>query len=119
MLPTVLAAAESNGGASHQPLDGIDLLPVLTGEAAAPDRTIYLGQNAIVSQEWKLKDGKLYHLTDDPSETADVASEHPEITAQLIEALKRYESLASRERLPDYGAGRDEFVAPKDWGIEQ
>lgn len=119
VLPTVLAAAGSDGSASHQPFDGVNLLPVLTGQAAAPDRTIYLGQNAVVSHEWKLKGGKLYHLTDDPNETTDVANEHPKVAVKLSEALKRYESLASEERLPDYGAGRDGFVAPKDWTIER
>ncbi len=118
VLPTVLAAAGPTTSALHQPFDGVDLLPVLTGKAAAPDRTIYLGQNAVVSQEWKLKDGKLYHLTDDPREATDVAAEHPEVAAELSETLKRYESLASKESLPDYGAGREEFVAPKDWAIE-
>jgi arylsulfatase B len=119
VLPTLLAAAGPTTSAPHQPFDGVDLLPVLTGQAAAPDRTIYLGQNAVVSQEWKLKDGKLYHLTDDPNETTDVADQQPEVVAKLSEGLKRYESLASKERLPDYGAGREGFVAPKDWEIER
>jgi arylsulfatase B len=119
VLPTVLAAAGPTASASHEPFDGVDLLPVLTGKAPAHERTIYLGQNAIVSQEWKLKDGKLFHLTDDPNETTNVAKEHPKVAAELSEALKRYDSLASKERMPDYGAGRDKFVAPKDWAIER
>lgn len=118
VLPTLLAAAGTAGSASHQPFDGVDLLPVLTGQAAAPDRTVYLGQNAVVSQEWKLKDGKLYRLTDDPKETTDVADQRPEVATQLRQALDQYESLASKERLPDYGEGRANFVSPKDWAIE-
>lgn len=119
VVPTLLAAAGSDGVASHEPFDGFDLLPVFTGKTAPPDRTLYLGQNAVVSQEWKLKDGKLYHLTNDPNETTDVADQQPEIVAKLSEGLKRYESLASKERLPDYGAGREGFVVPKDWTIER
>ncbi len=119
VLPTLLAAAKTDDSTSHQPFDGVDLLPIFTGQAAAPDRTIYLGQNAIVSQEWKLKDGKLFHLTDDPNETTNIADEHPKVAAELSEALKRYEALASKERMPGYAEGREGFVAPKDWAIEQ
>ncbi|QDV75828.1 arylsulfatase B [Botrimarina mediterranea] len=119
VLPTLLAAAKTDDSTSHQPFDGVDLLPMLTGQAAAPDRTIYLGQNAIVSQEWKLKDGKLFDLTDDPNETTNIADEHPKVAAELCEALKRYEALASKERMPGYAEGREGFVAPKDWAIER
>ncbi len=60
-------------------LDGIDLSGVLRGKTKAPERTFYLGQKAVISQQWKLIDGRLYRIDTDPTEQRDVSAANPAV----------------------------------------
>jgi arylsulfatase A-like enzyme len=93
ILPTAIAAA----GGKVEPdwkLDGVDLLPYLTGEAAGkPHETFYwrFGQQmAIRHGDWKLVVGnggsgkpELYNLAADISEATDLAAKNPEKVQEL------------------------------------
>jgi arylsulfatase A-like enzyme len=93
LLPTMLAAA----GAQVDPewkLDGVNLLPYLTGEQSAkPHETLYwrFGEQwAIRHGEWKLVVGRggsgqpeLYNLAADISEAKNLAGEQPEKVKEL------------------------------------
>lgn len=93
ILPTALAAA----GAAIDPawkLDGVDLLPYLTGKnKERPHESLYWRfgqQHAIRHGDWKLVVGnggsggeELYDLTKDISEAKDVAADHPEKAKEL------------------------------------
>jgi arylsulfatase A-like enzyme len=94
ILPTSLDAA----GAEIDPvwkLDGVNLLPYLTGEKSGrPHETLYWrfgDQWAVRHGDWKLvagnggdrTNGELHNLADDISEAKNVAAEHPEKVAQL------------------------------------
>ena len=93
VLPTALAAA----GVAAQPdwnLDGVDLLPYLTGaEKKAPHETLFwrLGEQwAVRNGDWKLVasriDGpqpRLYDLSQDLGEKNDLAAQHPDKVAEL------------------------------------
>jgi arylsulfatase A-like enzyme len=103
-LPTLLAAA---GGApdANYPSDGENLLPVLTGAAAAHPRTLYWrykgnGQAAVRDGKWKyLKLGGREHLFDieaDPRERAELHEAHP----REFERLKRLHAEWSARMLP-------------------
>lgn len=97
MLPTALAAAEVNVPDDAK-LDGVNLLPYLTGEAEAPQRNLcwrYGEQYAIRQGNWKLvhsiekvtkplmpKTG-LYDLARDAGEQHDLSSEQPEKVKEL------------------------------------
>jgi arylsulfatase A-like enzyme len=127
ILPTALAAAgQSIDPAWH--LDGVNLLPYLTGEnTGRPHDTLYwrMGpQRAIRQGDWKLVQydvtadpdtvsptrqpypdvtkPRLYNLATDIGETHDVASENPQLVAQLEAA---------------YAAWNAQLVAPL-WGPE-
>jgi arylsulfatase B len=112
IVPTVLSAA---GAAIPDKTDGINLLPVITGKAAAPaSRNLFwrMGRSmAYRSGEWKIvrqvprgqPDGtfELFNLAEDPVESTDVAKSKPEILERLrkdLEAMNR------------------EMVAPR-WGV--
>ena len=111
VLPTALAAA----GVTIRPdwkLDGVDLLPFLTGKAAGtPHDALYWrlgGTMAIRKGEWKLvktREGRLdadpgvfsdlssaelYNLADDIGETRNLATAHPEKAKELAEAWWRW-----------------------------
>lgn len=97
--------AELAGAAYDVKVDGISMVPTLlgTGEQPAHDYlywefVAYGGQQALRQGAWKAlrldirKTGKLetelYNLAEDPGETRNLASEHPEIVARL-EGLMR------------------------------
>jgi arylsulfatase A-like enzyme len=112
VLPTALAAA----GVDVKPewkLDGVNLLPYLTGAVSAePHAALYwrLGEHmAIRSGAWKLvKSGEgrlrdvdhnaprdlstaaLYNLKDDIGEQHDLAAKHPEKVRELTEAWQKW-----------------------------
>ncbi len=92
ILPTALAATGVRAPA-EKPLDGINLLPVLRGEAAAPSRNLFWcagsddGWWAVRSGDWKLVGEKgrlgLFDLGKDVSEKNDLSKQFPEKVAAL------------------------------------
>jgi arylsulfatase A-like enzyme len=120
VLPTALAAA----GVEAQPawkLDGVDLVPYLSGEnKSPPHETLYwrFGQQMAIRQGmWKLvrydatADGagrsiagpKLYNLFDDIGETNDLADRMPEKVKELESTWGEW---ASELAKPLWGDGR-------------
>ncbi|MEE2639299.1 MAG: arylsulfatase, partial [Planctomycetota bacterium] len=105
-LPTVCDAL---GIDSPQGIDGISMLPTLTGQPGEQKKHPYLywefssygGQQAIRNERWKairqnmlrkqnpdpLKI-ELYDLKNDRGETTDVADQHPELVKKLAAAMK-------------------------------
>ncbi len=103
-----LSAAENDPLAS----DGIDLMPILSGEQAAFDRTLFWrGKkgpkrksveegHAVRHGKWKLyrpADGAatLFDLDTDPSETFNLIDQQRDLAAQLVEQLDRWEQRVS------------------------
>src|SRR4029450_13995631 len=91
------ATCASRGGAKppqDRPFDGIDLLPVLTGQQSQQPRTLCWRidragrqQKAVRHGDWKyIQDGNvemLFDLSHDISERHDLAFAHPEVFADL------------------------------------
>lgn len=93
ILPTILAATNARIKPA-KPLDGVNLLPYLSGEnAGKPHETLYwkFGQQwAIRKGDWKLLVARggsmmpeLYNLADDLGEKKNLAAEKPEVVASL------------------------------------
>jgi arylsulfatase A-like enzyme len=118
LLPTVLAAA----GGKHvgKELDGVNLLPYMCGEKSdAPHEYLFwrLWRAAAVRKgPWKLirvagdplEEKRelllplmLFNIEDDPSETKNVADEHPELVKELCAALEKWEKGLGRPRWYD------------------
>lgn len=103
--PTALAAAGVAVSADDK-LEGVNLLPYLTGEKTEPPHKALFWrfgpQRAVRSGDWKLVEAgagvQLFNLQDDISESKDVAAEHPEKVKEL-EAL--------------YAAWNADNIAPK------
>jgi arylsulfatase A-like enzyme len=102
---TILSVAGSKGSPNF-PLDGIDLLPVMTGSQGAVERTLCwrstqrTNQKAILSGDWKyLRDEKgeyLFNLRNDQQEKNNLREKHPETFDQLKKKYAAWE----REMLP-------------------
>ena len=93
ILPTALVAAGGKVDPAWK-LDGVDLLPFLTGKAEGkPHESLYWRfgeQRAIRHGDWKLvvangggNKPELYHLADDIGEQKDLAASRPEKAAEL------------------------------------
>jgi arylsulfatase A-like enzyme len=105
LTATVLAAAGAD--ASKEKLDGIDLLPILTGKRPETERTFCWRvdrterkQKAVRHGKWKhIKDGMidmLFDLDNDVGERRNVAFLHPEVLADLQRRLADWEAEVDR-----------------------
>jgi arylsulfatase A-like enzyme len=97
VFPTALAAAAAKRDPKLPPLDGIDLVPFLSGKnQAAPHARLFWRMDggeafAIREGNWKwlrtyANAPELYNLADDVGETRNVIQQHPEIAARLAAA---------------------------------
>jgi arylsulfatase A-like enzyme len=101
-LPTSLAAAES-ADLTPKNLDGVNLLPFLSGEkTSAPHDTLFWrsggpgGNNAIRRGSMKLvrlgkAEPELYDLATDIGESKNLAAEKPEVVKELVSAIAEWE----------------------------
>ena len=115
-LPTFMAIAGVRPKAEWK-LDGINLLPRLTGETdGLPERELFWrgggsrGPIAVRRGPWKMVHNRqvmgekpqLFHLDRDLGETNDLSEEHPE---RLAEMLKRSSGWESGLKEPSWGKG--------------
>jgi len=102
ILPTVIVAAGGKVDPTWK-LDGVDLMPYLTGaNTARPHEVLYwrFGEQwAIRKGDWKLVvargDGdkpKLFNLAEDIGEATDLSAKNPEKLAELMTAWKTWNS---------------------------
>ena len=101
-LPTALAAAES-ADLTPKNLDGVNLLPFLSGEkSGAPHEMLFWrfggpgGNNAVRRGSMKLvrlgqTTPELYDLAADVGETKNLATEKPEVVKELTAAIAEWE----------------------------
>ncbi len=130
MLPTALAAA----GVESKPewkLDGVNLLPYLTGaNAAAPHDVLFwrMGEQAAVRKgDWKLvrydstldnpgtrsraanvvvTPFRLYNLADDPGEARDLSTQNPEKVKELLAAWESWDAQLAKPLWGPEGGGK-------------
>ena len=137
VLPTLMRAVgiPDHGG---KPLDGVDVLDVLTGERDALERDLYSyvavtedrDQVSVSEGDWKLvvfgpdlrqpgaaeaSTRQLFRLDEDPLERNDVAGDHPDIVKRLTEKAIAFRALEPPDPMPSFSVGMDGFVPPPDW----
>jgi arylsulfatase A-like enzyme len=109
LFPTALAAAGVTEPRKDLRLDGVNLLPWLTGERAdRPHETLYWRMRP----QWAVRDGdmKLLHtrggetmlfdLAKDPGEKADLAKQRPEVAKRLAEKFEAWNAQLMEPRWP-------------------
>jgi arylsulfatase A-like enzyme len=108
ILPTFLAAAGQAPPASV-PLDGVNLLPFLSGQnTQAPHDLLFwrTGKGRAVRMgRWKLVEcgdghSKLYDMSNDPGETRDLSTKFPQIHQELRQAWQQWSSRMAPPRWP-------------------
>jgi arylsulfatase A-like enzyme len=100
LTATILAITATAVPPTHK-LDGIDLMPILTGRAAAAERELFwrrprpLLQRAVRSGKWKLVwEGTrlyLFDLANDPGERNDLTGAHENLVRKLRSDIEAWE----------------------------
>ncbi|MDQ9090343.1 sulfatase [Pseudoalteromonas haloplanktis] len=105
LLPTFYAAAGADKPADD--VDGVDLLPYLTGEnTARPHQTMFWKKEnraVIRDGDWKLirfpdRPAELYNLADDIGEQNNLAAKYPERVKSMFKSLFSWELTLERPR---------------------
>lgn len=142
MFPTALrlAGVKTPAAIGRTPrLDGIDVLDVLRGEKASPERPWFsyiapeaTEKAAVNVGPWKLvlsggavlgatvdpaSQVELFHLGDDPYEKKNLAAEQPAQVARLRTLLADFGRM-QKSGVTAFSEGRGGFKAPKDWIIK-
>ena len=123
------------------PLDGINVLPALLGEAPLPERKWfhYIGQGGEETEKISLLDGPwklvclngnvtdpahqdrrqvmLFDLAHDPEEQHDLAGDHPERVKAMLQDAAAFRRLQPEQGVLPYNAGKRDFQAPPEWKI--
>ena len=105
-LPTVLSATGVPLPKGAPPLDGVDLMPLLSGTMTTRPRPIpfaFGGRAALIEDRWKIvrpaktKPFALYDISADPSESTDRSETHPLVKTRMVAAWRQFEaSIPSR-----------------------
>ena len=122
ILPTLMDLTGSEypqtfGGQQHPPLPGRSFAKVLTDGETLPPKTLYFSlfnNMAIVDGGWRMvtaydQPWQLYDLTNDRTETRDLATTQPKRLQEMLELQKAYSQrpdvrlrLNGGERVPEY-----------------
>ncbi len=124
VMPTLLSLAAVEPPADRA-LDGVDLTPLLLHGTAPPERPLFWasmsnnGRRAEAMRDgpWKLvvnhpgadpgtfenEELELYRLDRDPSETTDLADQHPDRAAAMLEQLEAWYADTQRTATPQVG----------------
>jgi len=98
-FPTVLAALGFHMKGQPEPIDGVDLMPLIDGAMTERPRPIAFeskNQIALVDNRWKLittnkgKAWMLYDLVADPAEANNLAAQQPDVVAQMTQTLETW-----------------------------
>ncbi len=101
LTASIVAATQTTVPAGHR-LDGINLIPILTGKSPVVERELFwrivrpnLLQKAVRSGRWKLlidvRQFLLFDLTNDLGERNDLAARHPELVLKLKHRIAEWE----------------------------
>ncbi len=93
-------------------IDGRDIWPLMSGEpgATSPHEAFYYDLGAVRSGRWKLRDGMLFDLENDPHEDDDVSSQHPDKLSLLQQMLHNFSEEVLAESRPIGSA-----LPPSEW----
>ncbi len=128
VLPTVAAAAGVRF-APERPLDGVDLLPYLRGEARGPPHAALCWR---WREQWAVREGSLkwvhapaadgeppvtglFDLSGDLAETRDLAAERPDAVRRLRERLEAWDRAIGRDPLRQDSFPGEASVSSSHW----
>ncbi len=131
LYPTLLGLCGAEVPAAVE-LDGRDAWPALTAGAASPHDELFFAvehrkwsELAVRTPAWKLVrvfrpawEDPVDHLFDarvDPFEERDLAVQHPEVVAELVERLAAFQALHPADGIRYSRRAPEDFDPPADW----
>ncbi|MBD3631127.1 MAG: sulfatase-like hydrolase/transferase [Cyclobacterium sp.] len=99
IFPTLLGILDLDAKKGVQPLDGINIFPLIQGNIEKREGNIafnFQQQRAIMDNQFKLysadngKNFVLYDLFNDPGEKKDISKAHPQVTSRLSRELAEW-----------------------------
>jgi arylsulfatase A-like enzyme len=106
-LPTILSITRLEEHRHPEPIDGVNLMPLIEGKINSRERPIAFqsaNMAALSDNRYKLvmagqgnqAKAELYDLDADPGEEANIAADHPEITHRMRQTLKEWQASCRR-----------------------
>ena len=110
-LSATFAAIAGAKPAADRPFDGINLLPILTGEQPVQSRTLFWRVNNAIRRQKAVRHGNwkyvqdsnvdlLFDVVADPGERVDLSFRRPDVVAEAKRHLAAWEADLAKER-PD------------------
>ena len=119
LLPTI--AAISGSCLPTKKIDGKNIVPLLEGKEGAKSQHegYFYRTQGVRSGKWKLLGNNLYDLSEDISESTNVAKEHPEVAERLKSLLQAHKEELNQNRRPPGNVAGGTSAAPSgkpvDW----
>ena len=139
LLPTLTDLCSLKAPARPQlEFDGKSLVPLIKGTHAPwPDRTVFMHvqnvredpvkwmNSVVLTEQWRLINGKeLYDIKNDPSQTREIAQDHPDVVAEMRQRYERHwnelDMAGNPYPRPIIGSRHEEetWLNPDAWIIE-
>lgn len=109
IFPTLAAIT---GASMQNQVDGINVKPALDGKKMN-DRILFLGKEAVISNEWKLNQNQLFNIKNDKCEKDNVAEKHPLVLSKMKASLLEFQKMVIPNQLKFY----PQDWKPKSWDI--
>ncbi|MEN9580412.1 MAG: hypothetical protein RJA70_3421 [Pseudomonadota bacterium] len=106
-LYRTIARLTGGGVPTDRVIDGEDIWPLVMGEPGAKHGPIYYDLGAIREGNWKLREGALYNLANDPHEDNNLAVANPAIVDDLRGKLQAFQNDVKQNSRPLGGAGSE------------
>lgn len=126
IMPTAVAAA-SGTMPDDRTIDGVNLLPYLSGEkTGAPHNVLFWREGyyqSVQTAGWKLQVSDdpdtewLFHIAEDPTEQVNLASERPDMVAELQSLLDAHNAEQAAPMWP--AGGRLSVTIDKDLSLKE
>jgi arylsulfatase A-like enzyme len=100
LLPTI--AALSGANLPVKKIDGKSIIALIEGTkgAKSPHEAYFYRTEAVRCGKWKLKKNELFDLSEDVSESKNVAKQNPEVVTQLKKLLDEHKRELKKNKRP-------------------
>lgn len=112
IFPTMVQI--TNGKIEKNVFDGINVESSFEGNLL-PNRHLFLGNEALISDKWKLINDQLFQINIDPLESKNVVDKYPVVYSEMRNCLAKFKTIEKGE----YIYQPADWRPPKNWKMEE